>query len=70
MESPTIIVTAFDAFRATASHPDDDGVLGLEDIRRKASSLLGPKFFGCVRYGDPQWVEQLRDIIGMVPRSP
>lgn len=65
-EVPTVIVTAFDAFRATASQREDDGILGLEDINRKAQQILGEKFLGSIRYGADGWENALRQLLRTV----
>ena len=61
-EAPTIIVTAFDAFPTGKLQRGRSVILGLEDVREKASSLLGESFLGCVRYGDPEWKEAFNQL--------
>lgn len=59
-EVPTVIVTSFDAFRASATQRETDGILGIEDINRKAKQLLGDKYLGSIRYGAEGWQADLR----------
>jgi CheY-like chemotaxis protein len=59
LEVPTIIVTAFDMFQETKVELSGYDSLGLEDIERRAASILGSAFIGCVRYGDPGWQASL-----------
>ncbi len=62
-ETPTIVVTAFDAFRTNPTHREDDGILGLEDVSRKSGELIGAKFLGAVRYGVSGWERQLLTLL-------
>jgi hypothetical protein len=58
-EVPTIIVTAFDSFQAVETERPGYEALGLEDIERRATEILGEAYLGCVRYGDPGWEARL-----------
>jgi CheY-like chemotaxis protein len=65
-EVPTIIVTAFDAFRESSAHREDEGMLGLEDINLKAKQILHNKYLGSVRYGADEWENTLREMLATV----
>ena len=60
-DAPIIIVTAFDAFPAGDDRTGT--VLGLGDVLREASDLLGPLLIGCVSYGADNWEAELRNAI-------
>lgn len=61
-ESPTVLLTAFDAFPTRNDRPGAT-ILGLEEVQSNAEEILGHSLLGCVRYGDPEWREQLSEII-------
>ena len=60
-EAPVIIVTAFDAFPSDEKRQGT--MLGIQDITREASRLLGDWLVGWVRYGDPEWAQNLSEKI-------
>lgn len=66
-EAPVIIVTAFDAF--PAQEQSRNAVLGLEDVIRRASSILGENLRGWIRYGDQDWktklISQVASVVGV-----
>lgn len=56
-DAPIIIFTAFDAFPSSGDRRG--AVLGLQDVTAEASNLLGSLLIGWIRYGDPDWEEEL-----------
>jgi CheY-like chemotaxis protein len=66
-DAPVIIVTAFDAFPSGAAR--GSAVLGLEDVVRSASDLLGELLIGYVRYGSEGWSRALRDLVDGVLKA-
>ena len=56
-EVDTIVVTAFDYFKAPGSRAGDFDLIGLDTINDKAAALIGERLLGCVRYGSEQWLE-------------
>jgi CheY-like chemotaxis protein len=67
-EVPTIIVTAFDMFQETGVELAGYNSLGLEDIKRRASEMLGGAFLGCIRYGEPGWEDTLMALVREIIR--
>jgi CheY-like chemotaxis protein len=65
-EVPTIIVTAFDAFPASESYREGVQILGLAEVNDRAQAVLGNKYVGHVRYGDPDWKKQFKELLKKV----
>jgi CheY-like chemotaxis protein len=63
-DAPIIIVTAFDAF--PASIEGQGALLGLDDVVRRASRVLGDLLIGVVRYREDGWAEHLTDLVNKV----
>lgn len=61
-EIPTVIVTGFDSFPSVRTN--GDGVmLGLEDVEREATQMLGDDHVGTIRHGPEGWDHDLRDLL-------
>lgn len=54
------------AFRASASQREDDGILGLEDINRKAEQIRGDEFPRSIRYSAHRWEDGSHDLLSAV----
>lgn len=60
-ERPTIVVTAFDAF--PSRNAKGDIIIGIDDVIGQARAKLGDNLRGWVRYGDPDWKDNLTKLI-------
>lgn len=62
-EVDTIVLTAFDYFKAPTTRSGEFDLIGLHTINDTAASLIGDRLLGCIRYGSEQWLEKFRETL-------
>lgn len=62
-EVPTIIITGFDYFPSAGQDTSETEMVSLDDLHRRAHSLIGDHHLGTVRYGSATWRKEFASIL-------